>query len=153
MSSNNLIRSGSRYPYAFLTGIFVIALTLSPNAMAQAPESANRNVDATATQPLPAAKENVARQNISASLVNLPEADSLFYISPHRILIDAAPRVLPEKDLAQMRQGLSELKKRGVDPSTIDYVVLQVRFKKPTADLSFSLPELSTYCCRTKYSG
>src|SRR6267143_1438650 len=116
MSSNNLIRSGSRYPYAFLTGIFVIALTLSPNAMAQAPESATRNVDVTATQPLPAAKENVARQNISASLVNLPEADSLFYISPHRILIDAAPRVLPEKDMAPMLHGLRALKQSAVNP-------------------------------------
>ena len=41
-----------------------------------------------------------------------------------------------------MRTGLSEVKKNaGFDPANIDYVVIQVRFKKPAADLSFSLPE------------
>jgi hypothetical protein len=32
-------------------------------------------------------------------------------------------------------------KNAGFDPANIDYVVVQVRFKKPAADLSFSLPE------------
>jgi len=85
---------------------------------------------------------SVVLQDASAALANLPEADTLVYINPHRILTEAAPRVMPEKDLASMRQGLAELKSAvGMDPSNIDYVVLQVRFKKPGADLSFSLPE------------
>ncbi len=83
-----------------------------------------------------------ARAQESAALAGLPEADTILYFNPRRILSEAAPRVLPENDLEKMRQGLAEMKQGlGVDPSHIDYVVLQVRFKKPGADLSFSLPE------------
>lgn len=81
-------------------------------------------------------------QAIVSSLSNLPEADTMIYISPHRILADAAPHLLPEKELSEMREGFGEVKKQtGIDPLNIDYLVGLVRFKKPTADLNFSLPE------------
>jgi hypothetical protein len=58
------------------------------------------------------------------------------------IITEAAGRVMPEKDLADMRKGLAEMKQQlGVDLGNIDYIVLQVRFKKPNANLEFSLPE------------
>ncbi len=111
-----------------LTTLIVAVLALGASASAQ-------NSLTTATN----AK---ASQAIVSSLSNLPEADEILYISPHRIIADAAPRVLPEADLAKMRTGLGEMKKEtGVDPSNIDYLVMQVRFKKPTAELNFSLPE------------
>ncbi len=51
-------------------------------------------------------------------------------------------RVLPEKELAEVREGLSQMKTQvGIDPGNIDYVVFQTRFKKPNANLDFSLPE------------
>jgi hypothetical protein len=77
-----------------------------------------------------------------AALASLPDADTFVYLSPHLILTEAAPRVMPEKELAELRQSLSRTKTdMGFDPSNIDFIVLQVRFKKPNANLDFSLPE------------
>jgi hypothetical protein len=90
----------------------------------------------------PSTPPKSAYQNVSTSLASLPEADTLLFISPHLIITEAAVRVLPEKDLAGMREGLSEMKKEvGIDLGNIDYIVLQARFKKPNANLDFSLPE------------
>jgi hypothetical protein len=108
--------------------LIVAILALSANLLAQ-------NILATATN-------SSARQTIVSSLSNLPDADELVYISPHRVLTEAAPRVLPEADLAKLHANLSDVKKQtGIDPANIDFVVIQVRFKKPTAELNFSLPE------------
>jgi len=108
--------------------LIVAVLASSANVLAQ-------NVLTTATN-------SGASQTIVSSLSNLPDADELIYISPHRVLTEAAPRVLPDADLTKMRAHLSEMKKQtGIDPANIDFIVLQVRFKKPTAELNFSLPE------------
>src|SRR6185295_2141436 len=86
---------------------------------------------------------NSNAQNIAASLASLPEADTLIYINPRRILNDALPRVLPASDLAELRKGLEDVKKdAGVDLSNLDYVVVALRFRKPAADLSFTPPEV-----------
>jgi hypothetical protein len=83
-----------------------------------------------------------AIQGVIASLSNLPEADMLIYINPPRILNEALPKILPAKDIEGMRKGFEELKKNaGVDATRIDYIVLVVRFKKPTADLQFQAPD------------
>jgi len=116
-------------PIANLAAALIAAVpVLSASVLAQ-------NVLTTATNP-------GASQTIVSSLSNLPDADELIYISPHRVLTEAAPRVLPDADLTRMRAHLSEMKKQtGIDPANIDFIVLQVRFKKPTAELNFSLPE------------
>jgi hypothetical protein len=81
-------------------------------------------------------------QTVPGSLAALPEADTLIYINSRRILNEAAPRLMPEKDLADMRKGFAEMKQfAGVDPSNVDYIVVAVRFRKPTAELTFMLPE------------
>jgi hypothetical protein len=87
---------------------------------------------------------NVAvAQNNAAALANLPEADAIIYVSPQRILNEAAPRVMPAADLTKMRDAFAELKKSvGIDPSSIEYLVIAVRFNKPTADLSFVAPDV-----------
>ena len=78
-----------------------------------------------------------------AALANLPEADALIYFNPQRILNEAAPRFMSEKDLVDMRKGFEELRTNvGIDPSKIDYLVIAVRFRKPSADLSFNAPEI-----------
>jgi hypothetical protein len=75
---------------------------------------------------------NSTTQNIAAALASLPEADTLIYINPRRILNDALPRVLPASDLAELRKGLEDVKKdAGVDLSNLDYVVVAMRFRKP----------------------
>lgn len=67
----------------------------------------------------------------------------LIYVSPQRILNEAAPRVMAANDLASMRNGFAEMKKSvGVDPSAVEYLVFAVRFHKPASDLSFVAPDV-----------
>ncbi|HUS09796.1 MAG TPA: hypothetical protein VMZ30_04960 [Pyrinomonadaceae bacterium] len=83
-----------------------------------------------------------ATQAVISSLANLPEADMLIYINPQRILNEALPKFLPAKDIEGMRKGFEEVKKNaGIDPTTVQYLVIAVRFRKPTADLNFQPPE------------
>lgn len=82
-------------------------------------------------------------QTLPASLAALPEADTLIFINSRRILNEAAPRLMPEKALADMRKTFAEMKQfAGVDPSNVDYLVVAVRFRKPTAELTFMPPEI-----------
>jgi hypothetical protein len=79
----------------------------------------------------------------SSSLANLPEADLLIYVSPQRILNDAAPKILAPKDLEEMRGTFAQLKSSiGFDPATVEYLVIAVRFNKPAGDLSFVAPDI-----------
>ena len=81
-------------------------------------------------------------QTIPAALAALPEADTLIYINWRRILSEAAPRLMPETDLADMRKTFADIKQMsGMDPSNVDYIVIAVRFRKPTAELTFMPPE------------
>ena len=82
-------------------------------------------------------------QNPHAALSTLPEADTLIYISPQRILNEAAPRLMSPADLTEMRSTFADLKKSvGIDPSSIEYVVVAMRVNKPATDLSFVAPDL-----------
>ena len=89
------------------------------------------------------ATDSAAIQNVINSLSNLPEADALVYINPRRIIDDVLPKFLPAKDLEEMRKGFEAAKQQaGIDPAKVEYVVIAVRFKKPTADLNFQAPEI-----------
>ena len=82
-------------------------------------------------------------QNPQAALATLPEADALIYVSPQRILNEAAPRVMDPAEFAKARAAFADIKKgAGVDPSAIEYLVIAVRFHKPAADLSFVAPDV-----------
>lgn len=86
---------------------------------------------------------SVVAQSASASLASLPEADILIYVSPQRILNDAAPRVVAPAEITKMRALFADLKKgAGIDPSTLEYLVIAVRFHKPASDLSFVAPDV-----------
>ncbi len=88
-------------------------------------------------------KATGASQAVVSLLSTLPEADTLIYINPQRILNEAAPKVMADADVAKMREQFTQLKQMGgVDPSRIDYIVVAVRFRKPAVDLSFSGPEV-----------
>jgi hypothetical protein len=85
---------------------------------------------------------SLASQAVINSLSSLPEADTLIYINSQRILNEVVPKLLPAKDVEEMRKGFEEVRKNaGIDPTKVDYIVLAVRFKKPTADLNFQAPE------------
>lgn len=84
-----------------------------------------------------------SKQGISSLLMSLPEADTLVYVNPRRILNEVAPRVMAAPDVAKMRMLFEDLKMGvGVHPANIDYIVIALRFHKPTADLSFVPPEV-----------
>lgn len=85
---------------------------------------------------------SAASQAIVSSLSILPDADTLVYINPQRILNELVPKFMPPKDLEEMRKGFEQAKQMaGVDPTKINYVVIASRFRKPTDDLNFQMPE------------
>ena len=84
-----------------------------------------------------------AMQAAQTALANLPDADMLVYVNPQRILNDAIPKFMEPAEITKMRATFAELKKAvGVDPSTIEYLVIAARFHKPTGDLSFVAPDI-----------
>lgn len=107
-------------------------------ALASIAINANGQSAATLKRGVPAVSQNVA-----TALASLPEADTLIFINPRRILNDAAPKVIVAAELTKMRAAFEDLKKGlGVDPSSLDYVVVAMRFHKPSGDLSFVPPEV-----------
>ena len=84
-----------------------------------------------------------ATQGVINSLSQLPEADALMYINPQRIINEVLPKFLSAKDLEEMHKGFEAAKTQaGIDPAKIEYLVIAIRFKKPTADLNFQAPEI-----------
>lgn len=81
-------------------------------------------------------------QDVRNVLANLPETDTLIYINPRRLINEVAPRLMSAKDLESMHQGFIGMNQfAGVDPTKVDFIVMAVRFRKPTADLKFVPPE------------
>jgi hypothetical protein len=112
---------------SFLTLIAAVLL-LGPLANAQSPiQSAHAT----------------SMQSAATALASLPEADTLIYLSPQKILSDVVPKFASATDLAGMREEFANLKKStGIDPASVEYVVLAVRFQKPTGDLNFVPPDV-----------
>ncbi len=119
--------------FTTLTGICAIAQT-APNAIT--PSSvASLPVSAFPASPGPS-------QATVNSLATLPDADTLIYINAQRILNEAVPKFMPAKDVEEMRKSFEQAKQMsGVDPTKVDYLVIATRFRKPTDDLNFQLPE------------
>lgn len=81
----------------------------------------------------------------ASTLAQLPEADSVIYLSPQRIFNEVGPRVMEPTDVTKMRAAFADIKRSiGIDPASIEYLAIALRFNKPTADLSFSPPDLLT---------
>jgi hypothetical protein len=128
----------------FLNYLVLVLLFTSATAVSSRAQDSS---EPTTSQPLAGSSASRAatsstNQGIVSSLSNLPDADTLIYINPQRILNEVLPKFMPPKDLEQMRKGFEEARtKAGVDPTKVDYIVLAVRFKKPTAALNFQPPE------------
>ena len=132
-----------KFVHLLILVLFVIAAAI--NALAQntqktnSPQFAPANSNVVTTK---IATTSPSTQAMVSSLSSLPEADTLVYINTQRILNELLPKLLPAKDVEEMRKGFEEIKKNaGMDPTKIDYVVIAVRFKKPTDDLNFQAPE------------
>ena len=88
-----------------------------------------------------------AMQSAATALANLPDADMLLYVNPQKILNEAAPKFMPATEVTKMRAQFADLKKAiGVDPSTIEYLVIAMRFHKPAGDLSFVAQHYGNGC-------
>ena len=116
------------------------------NVWAQTPQNAT-NIEtqsgATSQHLIATAPTNsAATQAIVNSLSSLPEADLIVYVNPQRILNELLPKFLPPKDVEEMRKGFEQAKQMaGVDPTKINYIAVVTRFRKPTDDLNFQMPE------------
>ncbi len=120
------------------------ALNVHAQNESRQPEPDKTLLTATASRTATAssATTSARAQAVINSLSNLPEADALIYINPQRILNEVVPKFLPPKDVEGMRKAFEDAKKHaGVDPTRVEYVVVAVRFRKPTADLNFQAPE------------
>ena len=127
----------SKLPY-FLATILLVGLLAVAPVHAQNPVANNAVTAAKVSTPLPA---NATTQIVN-SLSNLPEADTIIYINPQRILNEVVPKFMPAKDVEGMRKAFEDARKTaGVDPTKVDYIVIAVRFRKPTGDLNFQPPE------------
>ena len=95
-----------------------------------------------ALAPTTPATSSPAMQGVINSLSQLPEADAMMYINPQRIINEVLPKFLTAKDLEEMHKGFEAAKTQaGIDPAKVEYLVIAIRFKKPTADLNFQAPE------------
>lgn len=124
--------------------VVTLLVTLAAGVIAQAQnivgQPGSRSPQLAATSPTSITTNITANQ--ASALSSLPEADMLIYINPQRILNEVVPRFMPAKDVEEMRKGFDEVKRNaGIDPTKVDYIVLAVRFKKPTDDLNFQPPE------------
>lgn len=121
-------------PFVFAVSLFACTLFASTTVLGQASTAASLNEAG--------ARADAMRPDVISSLSALPEADTLIYVNPQRILNEVLPKFMPPKDLEDMRKGFEEARKHaGIDPTKVDYIVIAVRFKKPTADLNFQAPE------------
>lgn len=110
-------------------------------ALAQAPRQKTPN-GAQLTPASVSLSTTNANQAVINALATLPDADMLVYINPQRILNEVVPKVLTAKDVADMRKAFEEVKTNfNVDPTKVEFIVLAIRFKKPTGDLKFQPPE------------
>ena len=128
--------------FNFMTVALFVALMFSGTTQAQnTGGSPDAGAPRLTSAPVSLTAETV-NQNVINALASLPEADTLVFLNPQRILSDVLPKVMSAKDLENMRQGFEEVKKNfGVDPTKVEYIVMAVRFKKPTAELRFQPPD------------
>jgi hypothetical protein len=82
-----------------------------------------------------------AQTNID-SLSTLPESEMLMFLNAPRIVNEAIPRLLPEKESREFRNGLDEAKAfTGIDFRNMEFMVIAMRFNKPSGGMVFPLPE------------
>ncbi|HEY0544682.1 MAG TPA: hypothetical protein VGC91_04725 [Pyrinomonadaceae bacterium] len=82
-----------------------------------------------------------AQVNID-SLSTLPESEALVFLNAPRIVNEAIPRLLPEKENQDFRKQLDEIKAfTGIDLHNVEFVVLAMRFNKPANGTLYPLPE------------
>lgn len=76
------------------------------------------------------------------SLATLPDSEVVVYVNASRILNDAMPRLVPEKELQKIRDGMDQMKAfTNIDLRNMEFIVLSMRFNKPSGGKMFPIPE------------
>ena len=77
-----------------------------------------------------------------ASLSTLPDSEMVIFVNTSRILNVAMPRLVPEKELQKLREGMDQIKAlTNVDLRNMEFFVVATRFSKPTGGMLYPLPE------------
>lgn len=85
---------------------------------------------------------NPAAQQLADSLSVLPDSEMVIYINTSRIINEAMPRLVPEKELQNMRSGIEGIKSfTGIDLRNMEFMAIALRFQKPAAGMMLPLPE------------
>ncbi len=92
---------------------------------------------------LPAHAQTAANAQANMeSLSTLPESETLVFLNAPRIVNEAIPRLLPEKEGRDFRAGLDSVKAfTGIDLRNLEFIVLAMRFNKPSGGMIYPLPE------------
>jgi len=86
---------------------------------------------------------SITHAQSASTLAQLPEADTVVYLSPQKIFNEVAPRLMEPADVTKMRAAFVDIKRNiGMDPASVEYLAIAIRFNKPTADLSFAAPDV-----------
>lgn len=93
---------------------------------------------------LPAQAQTATDAQANAtSLSTLPEAEIIVYVNAPRIINDALPRLLPDKDYQEFRKGLEQVKAfTNIDLRNMEFIVWALRFNKPSEGKILPLPEV-----------
>jgi hypothetical protein len=84
-----------------------------------------------------------AAQPVIDSLSTLPEAENIIYLNAPRIVNEAMPRLMPEKQYQEISKGLDQAKAfTGIDVRNLEFIVLTMRFNKPSGGRLFPMPEV-----------
>src|SRR5690349_6603549 len=82
---------------------------------------------------------SITQAQSSSTLAQLPEADTVIYLSPQKIFNEVAPKLMEPTEVTKMRAAFVDIKRSvGIDPSSVEYLAVAIRFNKPAADLSFA---------------
>src|ERR1043166_1794090 len=88
---------------------------------------------------------SITHAQSASTLAQLPEADTVIYLSPQRIFNEVAPKLMEPTEVTKMRATFVDWKRSiGIDPASIEYLAVAIRFNKPAADLSFVPPDVLT---------
>jgi hypothetical protein len=81
-------------------------------------------------------------QTVMTSLATLPESDAIIYVNASRILNEAMPRLVPEKEMQDIRSGLEQLKAfTNIDLKNMEFMIMAVRFNKPAGGVMNPIPQ------------
>jgi hypothetical protein len=88
---------------------------------------------------------SITQAQSPSTLAQLPEADTVIYLSPQKIFNEVAPRLMEPTEVTKMRAAFVDIKRNvGIDPASVEYLAVAIRFNKPAADLSFAAPDVLT---------